>query len=127
MRDYALGIMATDADVLSVLLTQLDRIARAPMTAQERELRAKSTLGESLEAKYVASAMSSEELGWNGEKASEHGVPIDVWLRAVTAAEIPASTSVGQLLDRMHRADSIAEMMKAGYEAMTGWAPRGKG
>lgn len=119
--------MATDADVLSALLAQLDRIARAPMTARERELRAKSVLGETLEANYVARAITSEELGWNDTKASEHGVPIEVWLRAVTAADIPASKSVGQLLEGLHRADSIATMMKAGYEVMTGWAPYGKG
>lgn len=127
MHGYALGIMATDSDVLSALLTQLDRIARAPMTAQEREMRAKSTLGETLEAKYVARALTSEELAWNAAKASEHGIPTEVWLRAVAAADIPASQSVAQLLERLHRADSIASMMKAGYEAMTGWAPHGKG
>lgn len=119
--------MAADADVLSALLTQLDRIAKAPMTGRERELRAGAVIGESLEAAYVAGAMTSNRLAWNSEKASEHGVPIEIWLRAVAAADIPASASVGELLERMHRADSIAEMMKAGYEAMSGWAPHGKG
>lgn len=127
IHDYALGVMAADADVLSALLTQLDRIAKAPMTARERELRAKTVMGESLEAAYVAGAMTNDRLAWNSEKASEHGVPLEVWMRAVAAADIPACASVGELLDRMHRADSIAEMMKAGYQAMSGWAPHGKG
>lgn len=119
--------MANDADTLSALLTQLDRIARAPMTAHERELRANAAMGDTLEVTYVASAMTSNRLAWSTEKASEHGVPTEVWLRAVAAADIPSSASVGELLVRMHRADAIAEMMKAGYDAMTGWAQLGKG
>jgi hypothetical protein len=119
--------MATDPDLLSPLLTQLDGIARAPMTAQERELRAKSVLGDTLEVGDVAGAMAREDLPWNAAKASEHGVPTKLWLRAVETADIPASASVDQLLERMHRADAMAEMIKAGYEALSGWAPLGKG
>jgi hypothetical protein len=119
--------MATDPDLLSPLLTQLDSIARAPMTGQERELRAKSVLGDTLEARDLASAMTREDLAWNAAKASEHGMPTELWLRAVEAADIPTSASVAQLLERMHRADAVAEMVKAGYQALTGWAQHGKG
>jgi hypothetical protein len=119
--------MANDDDVLSALLTQIDRFARAPMTGEERELRATSILGPSLEARYVARAITSEALAWNVAKASEHEVPTELWLQAVEAAGIPACTSVAELLEGMHRADSIADMMKAGYRGLSGWAPRGKG
>jgi hypothetical protein len=121
------GTMAADTDVLSVLLTQLDSIAKAPMTASERELRADSLLGENLDARYVASAMTRQDLAWNVAKAEEHRVTTDVWLHAVAAADIPASTSVGDLLERMHKADAIADMMRAGYEAMANWPAHAKG
>lgn len=97
------------------------------MTRQEQELRAKSVLGDTLEVKDVAGAVTREELAWNAAKASEHGVPAELWLRAVEAADIAASVSIAQLLERMHRADAIAEMIKVGYQAMTGWVSRGKG
>ena len=120
-------VMANDADALSALLTQLDRLSRAPMTGQERELRAKSVLGPTLEARYVARAITSEELAWNAAKASEHEVPPELWLQAVEAAGVPKCTSVAELLEGMHRADSIADMMKAGYRGLAGWASHGKG
>ena len=121
-------VMANDADVLSALLTQLDRIARAPMTAQERELRAQFVLGPTLEARYVARAITSEELAWNAAKASEHEVPTELWQQAVEAAGLPTCTSVAELLEAMHRANSIADMMKAGYRALArggGWRAKG--
>jgi hypothetical protein len=109
--------MANDTQALSALLVQLDRIAKAPMTGQERELRAKSVLGDTLEARDVAGAITREELTWNAAKASEHGVARELWLRAVGIAGLPASASVAELLNRMHRADAIVEMLKAGYAA----------
>ena len=109
--------MATDAEGFSALLVQLDRIAKAPMTSQERELRAKSLLGASVDVGKLAGSTASAELGWNVAKASEHGAPVVLWLRAVGAAGIPTSTSVAELLDRIHRADAIADMLKAGYAA----------
>jgi len=127
LRRMLVCVMASDVDVLSALLTQLDRFARAPMTGQERELRAKSVLGPTLEARYVARAITSEGLAWNATKASEHEVPTELWLQAVEAAGLPTCTSVAELLEAMHRADSIADMMKAGYRGLAGWAPRGKG
>jgi hypothetical protein len=109
--------MASDPDLLSPLLVQLDRIAKAPMTGQERELRANSLLGANVEPGELAGATASEELAWSATKASEHGVSAALWLRAVQLAAIPASASVAELLERMHRADAIAAMLKAGYEA----------
>ena len=87
------------------------------MTGQERELRANSLLGANVEPGKLAGATASEELAWNAAKASEHGVPTQLWLRAGGVAGLPSSTSVAELLDRMHRADAIVEMLKAGYAA----------
>lgn len=120
-------VMANDADTLSPLLTQLDALARAPMTGQERELRAKSVLGSALEARYIARTMTSENLAWNAAKASEHGVTTETWVQALEAAGLPKCASIAELLEGMHRADSIADMMKAGYRGLAGWASRAKG
>lgn len=109
--------MATDTEGFSALLDQLDRIARAPMTGQERELRANSLLGDSVKVASLAAATASEDLSWSATKASEHGVPTALWLRAAETAGLPTSTSVAELLNRMHRTDAIAEMLKAGYAA----------
>jgi len=115
--------MGTDTEGFSALLVQLDRIAKAPMTSQERTLRATSLLGASVDLSKLVGATASEDLAWNATKASEHGAPVTLWLRAVAAAGIPTSASVAELLDRMHRADAIAEMLKAGYAA--GFDPLG--
>ena len=109
--------MPNDTSGFSALLVQLDRIAKAPMTNQERELRAQSILGAGLSPATLAAATSSEELPWNAEKASEHGVDLTLWLRAVSAVALPTSKSLAELLDRLHRADAAAGMLKAGYAA----------
>jgi hypothetical protein len=109
--------MSSDTGGLSALLTQLDRIAKAPMTAGERELRAKSILGSGIEPGALAAATTNEDLPWNAAKASEHGVGPQLWLRAVDAVGLPASSSLPELLERLHRADAAAEMLKAGYAA----------
>lgn len=119
--------MANDVDALSALLTQLDALARAPMTAKERELRAKTVLGPALEARYLARTMTSTDLAWNAVKAGEHGVPTETWVQALEAAGLSKCASLGDLLVGMHRADSIADMMKAGYNGLAGWASRAKG
>jgi hypothetical protein len=119
--------MADNDAALSALLNQLDRFAKAPMTSQERETRAAAVLGPALEVRYLARAITSEALAWNAAKASEHEVPTELRLQAVEAAGVPGSTSIGELLDGMHRADSIADMMKAGYRGISGWASRAKG
>jgi hypothetical protein len=109
--------MSVDTGGFSALLAQLDRIAKAPMTGKERELRAQSILGDSVELSALASATASDELPWNGTKAAEHGVTPATWVRAVTIVGLHSSSSPGELLQGMHRADAVAEMLKAGYAA----------
>jgi hypothetical protein len=113
-----------DDEVLTALLAQLDGLARAPMTGPERELRAKSLLGPSLKPNDLASATARVELTWNQRKASEYGVPAATWLQAVEAAGLPASASLAELLDRLHRAEAVVHMLKAGY--MAGRDPFGR-
>jgi hypothetical protein len=109
--------MSADTAGFSALLVQLDRIAKAPMTAAERELRAQSVLGDGVQAAALAAAIADAGLPWNAEKASEHGIALHTWLRAAEVVGLPGSTSLGELLDRLHRADAAAEMLKAGYVA----------
>ncbi len=94
------------------------------MTGPERELRAKSLLGPSLKPNDLASATARVELTWNQRKASEYGVPAATWLQAVEAAGLPASASLAELLDRLHRAEAVVNMLKAGY--MAGRDPFGR-
>jgi hypothetical protein len=108
--------MAGD-EVLTALLTQLDGLARAPMTGPERELRAKSLLKVGVEPSDLARATASVELTWNQRKAAEYGVPAATWLQAVHVADLPASASFAELLDRLHRAEAVVNMLKAGYIA----------
>jgi hypothetical protein len=109
--------MSDNTEGLSAVLVQLDRIAKAPMTATERELRAKSVLGGSVDVESLAAATAREDLHWSVEKAAEHGVPTHTWVRATEVVGLPASSSLAELLERMHRADAAAEMLKAGYAA----------
>ena len=115
--------MAGD-EVLSALLTQLDAIARAPMTGPERELRATSLLQAGLQPGDLASATARVELAWNKQKASEYVVPTETWLQAVEVAGLPASASLAELLDRLHRAEAVVNILKAGY--MAGRDPLGR-
>lgn len=65
-------------EALTTLLRTLDAIANAPMTAQERELRAKPAMeGAGTTPRAVLDALQRENLGWNLDKASEFGVPVE--------------------------------------------------
>lgn len=106
--------MASD-DALTALLIRLDSIAKAPMTAAERELRATPLLGAGLSAAEVAQATARGDFSWNKLKASEREVAIETWVQAVGIVDLPASRSVAELLERLHRAEAAADILKAGY------------
>lgn len=111
----------TNDDAMTGLLTRLASIAKAPMTAQERELRAKPLLGGGLNPAEVAQATSRSDLPWNKMKASEYEVAIETWIQAVWVVDLPASTSLAELLERLHRAEAAADLLKAGYEPGRNW------
>jgi hypothetical protein len=107
--------MPADA-VTSSVLNQLSRIARAPMTAAERELRAGSFLTSGVTLETLRTAIASGDLEWNLQQADEHGIDAEMWLRAVHLAGLPSSQSLGRLLEGLHQAEAIAEILKAGYQ-----------
>ena len=99
----------------TAVLTRLEGIARAPMTGPERELRAKFLPESGLSPSDVARATSRGDLPWNKAKASEYGVHVETWLQAVHVVDLPASASLTELLDRLHRAEAVVTLLKAGY------------
>ena len=104
-------------EAFTALLMRLEGIAKAPMTAPERELRAKFLLDEGLSPGDVARATARGDLPWNKAKASEYGVDIETWLGAVHLVDLPASASLADLLDRLHRAEAVVTLLKAGYSS----------
>ena len=109
--------MAND-ETLTELLDQLDAIANAPMTAAQREMRASPLVrGAGASVSEVVVAMSRPDLRWSIDKARECKVSVETWLAAVQAVGASPTDSLAELLDRIHRTESAAEMMKAGYWA----------
>jgi hypothetical protein len=107
-------------EAITTLLRVLDAIANAPMTAQERELRARPAMADAgTTPRAVLDALQRENLGWNLDKASEFGVSVKTWVRALKAVETDATESVGGLLFLLHRAEAAAAMMRAGYRPAT--------
>jgi hypothetical protein len=109
--------MAND-EALTALLQQLDSIANAPMTAAQREMRAAPLLAAAkVTVTDAVTALGRADLRWTLEKAQEYGVSVETWLAAVQAVGASPTDSLIELLDRIHRTESAAEMMKAGYWA----------
>ncbi|HSP53975.1 MAG TPA: hypothetical protein VLS25_00170 [Dehalococcoidia bacterium] len=116
--------MAYD-ETVTELLDQLDAIANAPMTASQREMRASPLLaGAGVTVSEVVAAMSRPDLRWTVDKARECKVTVETWLSAVQAVGASPTDSLSELLDRIHRAEAAAEMMKAGYWAAADAAGR---
>jgi hypothetical protein len=104
-------------DGFTAVLTRLEGIAKAPMTGPERELRAKFLHEAGLSPSDVARATARGDLRWNKTKASEFGVTVETWLQAVYIVDLPGSASLADLLDRLHRAEAAATLLKAGYSS----------
>lgn len=114
-----------DDEALTALLKQLDSIANAPLTAAQREMRAAPLLAAAQVAvPDVVTALGRADLRWTLEKAQEHGVSVETWLAAVQAMGASPTDSLIELMDRIHRTESAAEMMKAGYWAAVDAAGR---
>jgi hypothetical protein len=108
----------TDNLTLSKLLDELDAIANAPMTVSQREVRAASMFAEAaVTLEDVTRAVTRRSLPWNVRKAEEAGVSIELWLRAVRISFESPGNSLRDLLDHIHQAAAIAEMLSAGYQA----------
>jgi len=95
---------------------ELDGIANAPMTAEQRVTRAQPVLSSAnLSVADLKEALSRVELAWNKNKASDHEISHAEWHEAVQLAGVDQVSDLSSLLDAMHRAESAATMLKAGY------------
>jgi hypothetical protein len=104
-------------DAYSNTLAELDSIANAAMTESEREMRARPVLTQAgLSISDLRSALASAALSWNSGKASAFGVSPEGWLLALDVSGIGECDSLGTLLAVIHRAESAAAMLQAGYK-----------
>ncbi len=107
--------MAND-QTATALLSQLDGIANAPLTAAQRDARARQLLeAAGVSAGELAKAMSRFALTWNQRKASECEVTIEIWLEAVRITGQSPGKSILDLLSRIHQSEVAAKMLRAGY------------
>lgn len=106
--------MTTD-EALTAVLAQLASVSRAPMTAAERELRSRPLLAGGVTASELAKATARADLPWTIAQAKEYGIDVRTWLHAVHIVDLPASTNASDLLNRLHRVEAAAELLKAGY------------
>lgn len=91
------------------------RIARAPMTGAERELRVNSLLAGYVTLEALVAAAARGDLAWSSQQAIDHGIDVETWLEAVHVAGVPKSDSIPVLIDRVHGAEAVAQILKAGY------------
>lgn len=107
-----------DDRALTELLTQLDGIARAPLTGEQREKRAQALLDAAgVNVTEIADRVFRLSLPWNQTKAAEAGVAVQTWLIALRTVCQRAAHSVGDMLDCLHKAEAAVQMLKAGYTA----------
>lgn len=110
-----------DNDTYTATLTELDSIANAAMTEGQREMRATPVLDRSgVDVAALREALASEDLPWNVKKASVYGVSVTDWLEALDVAGLSECDSLGGLLGVIHRAESAAAMLRAGYRPTRG-------
>ena len=86
------------------------------MTGAERALRAESFLTDDVTLEELVAAVTRGDLAWSGQQAADHGIDVETWLEAVHVADLPKSDSITALIDRLHRAEAIAQILKAGYK-----------
>ncbi len=117
MTCYLSDYVLLDDDTYTVALAELDSIANAAMTESEREMRARPVLTQAgLIISDICSALASANLSWNNGKASALGVSPEDWLLALDVAGLKDCDSLGVLLGVIHRAESAAAMLRAGYK-----------
>jgi len=105
-------------EALSELLSQLDGVANAPLTAYQREMRAQGLLLEAgVSVAQVAKAMLRYSLPWNQKKAADCGLSVDTWLEAARIVNQSPGESLCDLLERIHQMEAVAAMLRAGYVA----------
>jgi hypothetical protein len=104
-------------ELLSTVLTELASIANAAATAYERDRRARPVLSENgLTLTDVLDALSRSDLKWNEAKASAEEISVDDWLLALRVSGLEEADSVDAVLKALHKAESAARMIRAGYQ-----------
>jgi hypothetical protein len=110
-----------DNDTYTATLAELDSIANSAMTEGQRELRAAPVLDKaSVHVNGLCTALALEDLDWNRAKAVAAGVSLAQWQEALDVAGLEECGSLGELLGVIHRAESAAAMLRAGYRAVRG-------
>ena len=105
-----------DNETLSLLLDELDDIANAPLTPSQREMRAAPLLAEAaVTIDDITRALARRNLPWNQRKAEQCEVPIETWQRAVRISLQSPGGSLRDLLDHLHQAVVVAQMLRSGY------------
>jgi hypothetical protein len=104
------------SEAISAVLAQLSQIARAPLTADQRELRARSLVTGDVTLEALVAAVSRGDLDWNQQQAIEYEIDVPTWLEAVHLADLPRSDSLPALIERLHQAEAFAAILKAGYK-----------
>jgi len=103
-------------EAMSQVLSQLDGIANAPMTAYQREMRAQGILAEAgVTVEDIVKAMLTYRLAWNQRKAQECGVDVDTWLQAARIVKQSPGECLPDLLERIHQMEAVVTMLRAGY------------
>ena len=107
-----------DSTAVSAALAELVSIANAAMTSDQRVTRAAPVLsGAGLSVGDVIGALQSPDLAWTVNKASAFGIPVQSWLEAVDIVCHPRPADLPGLLECLHKSESAAAMVKAGYRA----------
>jgi hypothetical protein len=112
-----------DDEQLTKILIELSGIAQAPMTAEQREMRATPVLtAAGVSVGDIVEALRRSDLPWNAGRASSHGITQEQWQQAIEMYCNPTPSSVPALLDVLHRIEAAAPMLKAGYHPVRGAA-----
>lgn len=107
-----------DEATISAVLTELDGIANAPMTPEQRLTRAQAVpAAHGLSVSKLVTALGQADLPWNAAKAAELKITPELWQESLATAEVSAVAGLSELLDALHRAESAAIMLRAGYKA----------
>jgi hypothetical protein len=109
-----------DDTTIAAALTELDSIANAAMTSEQRVTRAQPIFGAALSLQDVLQALGRGDLSWNKSKAAEYSVSKEQWQQALELGGIAGSPDLSAFLKALHRAESAAAMLRAGYKASKG-------
>ena len=103
-------------EAMSQVLSRLDGIANAPLTAYQREMRAQGILAEAgVTVADIVKAMLTYRLAWNQRKAQDCGVDVDTWLQAARIVKQSPGECLPDLLERIHQMEAVVTMLRAGY------------